>query len=53
MDDALNPQYDFMREYARYGLGDYPGYYGKPKCPAIFVSDDMYHPVIRFTDYSE
>lgn len=51
--DALDPQFDFIREYARYGLGDYPVYYCQPKIPAIFVSTDIHDPMIRFTDHSE
>lgn len=52
--DALNPQFDFIREYARYGLGNYPVYYCQPNIPAIFASsDDVNNPVIRFTDHSE
>lgn len=53
MGDALDSRFDFIREYARYGLGDFPVYYCQPKTPAIFVSDDLHDPVIRFTNYSE
>jgi hypothetical protein len=52
--DALSPQFDFIREYARYGLGDYPVFYCQPNIPAIFISlEDINNPVIRFTDHSE
>ncbi len=51
--DALDAQFDFIREFARYGLGDYPVYYCQPYIPAIFVSTDIHEPVIRFTDHSE
>ncbi len=53
MGDALNTKFDFIREFARYGIGDYPVYYCQPKIPAIFVSADLHDPVIRFTEHSE
>jgi len=52
--DALNSQFDFIREYARYGIGDYPVFYCKPTFPVIFLSKiDVVNPIIRFTEYSE
>lgn len=52
--DALNPQFDFIREYARYGLGNYPVFYCRPNIPAIFTSqEDINNPMIRFTDHLE
>ncbi|WP_205514667.1 HNH endonuclease [Longitalea arenae] len=52
--DALDNRFDFIREYARYGIGDYPVNYCKPSIPAIFVSTpDLDNPVIRFTNLSE
>jgi hypothetical protein len=52
--DALDPQFDFIREFARYGIGDYPVYYCRPTTPAIFFSlPDVMEPVIRFTDHSD
>ena len=36
--DALDPLFDFIREFARYGIGDYPVYYCRPKIPAVAVS---------------
>lgn len=52
--DVLDSRFDFIREFARYGLGDYPVFYFRPKAPTIFMSmPDVNNPVIRFTDYSE
>ncbi|MGI8951353.1 MAG: HNH endonuclease [Chitinophagaceae bacterium] len=52
--DALNSQFDFIREFARYGIGDYPVFYCRPKVTAIFMSEeDTKNPVIRFTEHSE
>lgn len=54
MGDALNPQFDFIREFARYGLGDYPVFYCRPTIPAIMTSaNDTDDPMIRFTKHSE
>jgi hypothetical protein len=51
--DAISNQFDFIREFARYGLGDYPVFYFRPKIPAIFYStEDLKNPMIRFTEHS-
>lgn len=52
--DALNSQFDFIREFARRGIGDYPVFYCCPALPVVAVSDeDIRNPVIRFTPDSE
>ncbi|HCN84135.1 MAG TPA: hypothetical protein DIT07_11040 [Sphingobacteriaceae bacterium] len=52
--DAMDPRFDFIREFARYDLSDYPIYYLKPKLPAIFYSaPDTIKPTIRFTKHSD
>lgn len=52
--DAFNSQFDFIREFARRGIGDYPVFYCRPSIPAIAVSaSDTDNPVIRFTEHSE
>ena len=52
--DALNSQFDFIREFARRGIGNYPVFYCQPKIPAVAVSkEDTEDPVIRFTEHSE
>jgi hypothetical protein len=52
--DALDPQFDFIREYARFGIGDYPMFYCRPRIPAVFLSaTDLSDPMIRFTPHSE
>ena len=52
--DSLNSRFDFIREFARYDLSDYPVYYIKPKLPVIFFSEeDTKSPMIRFTEYSD
>lgn len=52
--DAQDSRFDFIREYARYGIGDYPVFYCQPKIPAIFLSiEDLQNPVIRFTEHSD
>src|SRR5436190_9983451 len=52
--DAFNSTFDFIREFSRYGIGDYPVFYCQPNIPAIFASmEDLKNPVIRFTEHSE
>ncbi|RYY00936.1 MAG: HNH endonuclease [Gammaproteobacteria bacterium] len=51
--DALKSEYDFIRAFARYGIGNLPIFYCRPNIPAIAVSDDVIKPVIRFTEYSD
>lgn len=38
--DSLDPKYDFIREYARYNIGDYPVFYFKRKHGIILMVDD-------------
>ena len=52
--DAKDSRFDFIREFARYNLGDYPIYYFKPKFGAVFFSSiDINKPMIRFTEHSD
>ncbi len=52
--DALDSKFDFIRQFARFGLGDCPVFYCKPRTPAIFISkEDINDPVIRFTEHSD
>jgi hypothetical protein len=52
--DALDEQFNFIREFARFGVGDCPAFYCRPNIPAVFAStEDLNNPVIRFTDHSE
>ncbi|PWL32102.1 HNH endonuclease [uncultured Roseivirga sp.] len=52
--DALNNRYNFIREFARYDMGDYPVYIQIPKLKAIFFSQlDILEPQIRFTEFSD
>ena len=53
-DDALSSRFDFIREFARYDLGDYPIYIQIPKFKAIFAAlPDIQNPQIRFTEHSD
>lgn len=52
--DALDDRFNFIREFARYDLCDYPIYYFTPKFGAIFYSKpDTISPMIRFTESSD
>lgn len=52
--DALDTQFNFIREFARYGIGNPPVFYCRPAIPAVFVSrEDLEDPVIRFTEHSD
>ncbi len=52
--DAYNERFNFIREFARYDLLDYPVFYVKPFQGAVFFqTDDAKHPTIRFTEYSD
>jgi len=52
--DALNERFNFIREFARYDLGDYPVYIFKPKNKAVLFSlGDIQTPMIRFTDHAD
>lgn len=52
--DALDDRFNFIREFARYGLGDYPMYIQLPKFKAIFAGKpDLINPELRFSDHWE
>jgi hypothetical protein len=52
--DALDPKYNFIRHFARNGIGDYPVFYLRPNIPAVAISkEDTEDPLIRFTEHSE
>jgi hypothetical protein len=52
--DSLDSRFDFIREFARYDLSDYPIYYLKPNHDIILFSEiDTKQPMIRFTEYSD
>jgi len=52
--DAKDARFDFIREFARYDLGDYPIYYFNPKIRALLISSiDTNKPMIRFTEHSD
>jgi len=52
--DAHNERFNFIREFSRYNLNDYPIYYIQPKFGAIFYNlDDVKSPIIRFTEHSD
>lgn len=52
--DALDDRYNFIREFARYDIGDYPIFRHKPKLPLLlFSSPDVETPIMRFTEESE
>jgi len=52
--DALSERFDFIREFARYDLGDYPIFIQVPRFKAVFSSiPDLKNPQIRFTEYSD
>lgn len=52
--DALSSRFDFIREFARFDLGDYPIYIQVPKFKAIFAAlPDIQNPQIRFTEHSD
>lgn len=43
--DGLNSKYDFIREFARYNLGDYPVFYFPRSMPMLLLrQDDTRHP---------
>lgn len=51
--DAHNSRFDFIREFARYDLGDYPVFVSKPREGVIFFStQDVENPTLRFTNLS-
>ncbi len=52
--DAHNENFNFIREFSRYNLGEYPIYILKPKFGVIMMSQpDIVNPMIRFTDHSD
>jgi len=52
--DAKDDRFDFIREFSRYGLGDYPIFYFKPKNGIVYYSSiDVNRPTIRFTEHSD
>ena len=52
--DANDDRFNFIREFARYNLGESPVYYLKPKFKIIAISlPDIKSPEIRFTEYSD
>ncbi|HWB63753.1 MAG TPA: HNH endonuclease [Chitinophagales bacterium] len=52
--DALNERYDYIREFSRYNLSDYPIFFLKPHFKALpFSLPDVLQPTIRFTDRSD
>lgn len=52
--DAHDDRFNFMREFSRYDLNDYPVYVQVPKFKAVFYNtEDLLLPQIRFTDYSD
>lgn len=51
--DALEQRFNFIRQFARYNVGDYPVFYHKPKFKVLpFSLPDIKNPTIRFTEYS-
>lgn len=54
INDAHSSQFDFIREFARRGIGEYPVFYCQPRTPVIYVAEeDLKGPLIRFTEHSE
>ncbi|MGJ3236135.1 HNH endonuclease [Marivirga sp.] len=52
--DAHDEKFNFIREFARYDLVDYPLFYFTPANGAIFFSSqDAIHPEIRFSEHHE
>lgn len=51
--DSLGSEFNFIREFARFGIGQLPVFYCRPDIPAIAVSEDVKNPVICFTEYSD
>lgn len=52
--DGLSDRFDFIREFARYDLGDFPIYIQVPKFKAVFTAiPDVINPQIRFTEHSD
>lgn len=52
--DAHHERFNFIRDFARYDLSDYPIFIQKPKFQGIFYNtNDVLSPEIRFTEFSE
>lgn len=51
--DVYDSKFNFIREFARHGLGNCPVYYLRPALPVICTSKDELVPVIRFTPIIE
>ena len=52
--DALDERFNFIREFARYNLEDFPVYWFKPKFDMVmFQTGDTLKPQIRFTKSSD
>ncbi len=52
--EGHEPKYQFIREFSRYGFGDYPIYWLLPKFGiAAFSAVDCLHPELRFTEHSD
>lgn len=51
--DAHTDRFNFIREFARYNLGDYPLFYAKPfNGVVMFSSPDAKNPEVRFSEYA-
>ncbi len=52
--NALESKYDFIREYSRYNIGEYPIFYFPRKVPLIFnVPGEANHPKFHFFNQME
>lgn len=52
--DAHDERFNYIREFSRYNLNDYPVYIQKPKFKAVFYNtEDLLVPQIRFTKHSD
>lgn len=52
--DGNSEQFNFIREFARYNLGDIPLYYLKPINPIIFLDDNQFkNPQLNFNEFHE
>lgn len=54
LNDGLSERYNYIREFSRYDIGDYPIYVQVPKFKWICTAmPDVQNPQIRFTDHSD
>lgn len=52
--DAFDSRYDFIREFSRYDIGNFPVYYRIPSFPACLVStSEVFNPKLRFNSDTE